>query len=292
MPSIDQQTGIDLDLPYDDPAMVAIRQQLQSAGHQMHGSRIVSPQDAQAVARADALRYQNVKPGAVSQRAAAMQQNPDMLANIDMEAVGPRLREMSPETYQRLLGVNNDPAGNTPSAMQADPTQVSPSAPPMAPPPPYDADDQGEMAAPQQQGSGVGDLVKFLFGTAAGAALMKMWSSRGNGMMPTDNVQAPAARQAVEGDFTMQAEPQQGGKPSKTKVTKDTKPPKDAQANKKQPTKAKGQPGDARKPSTKDMAAKFANPAAKKRVDDAKKPEPPKKKGSRLAKAVKGRIKR
>ncbi len=339
MPDIDPRTGIDLDLPYDDPAMMAIRQQLAASGQATQGPRSLLPQDAQAIARADALRYQNVKPGAVAQRAAAMQQNPEMINNIDLEAVAPRLREMSPETFNRLMGVRNDQVGNTPSSVQADAPQMPPGPPEVAPPPDGDADDQTTMAAPQSQGSGLDSLLKFLFGTAAGAALMNMYSrTRGNGMQAPDREMAPGARQAVEGDFTVSAEPQQGGKASKTKVTKDTKGAPKQDAPKADGKKAKGRefvdkkgrplppneqgakgwppgtskwaenPGD--DAGAKKMAEKFANPDAKKRVEDAKaqkkqppkqqpapkqqpkKPEPPKKKGSRLAKAVRGRIKR
>ena len=125
MPTIDPGTGIDLDLPYDDPAMAAIREQLLASGKQLHGSRLADG-DMRAVA-SQAMQSQGQRGHrATNAMSEAMTQDPGLWDSV-AQKYGPKLSQNAPETYERILGERNERNSSVPQAqMRNEPPASAP----------------------------------------------------------------------------------------------------------------------------------------------------------------------
>jgi hypothetical protein len=206
MPTIDPGTGIDLDLPYDDPAMAAIREQLLASGKQLHGSRLADG-DMRAVA-SQAMQSQGQRGHrATNAMSEAMTQDPGLWDSV-AQKYGPKLSQNAPETYERILGERNERNSsvpqaqmrNEPPASAPDSTEGAQGLPPLEGPPNAIAPNPNAQGA---EGMGPwGPLLTLILGLATGGAVVKggqavnwLMRPRGAAAIP------PGPRNAIPGDL-------------------------------------------------------------------------------------------
>lgn len=202
MPTIDPGTGIDLDLPYDDPAMTAIREQLLASGKQLHGSRLADG-DTRAVA-SQAMQSQGQRGHrATNAMSEAMTMDPGLWESI-VEQHAPRLSQNAPDTYERILGERNERNSslpqaqmrNEPPASAPDSTEGAPSVSTLEGPPNANEVNPGAQSA---EGMGPwGPILTILASLAGGGALYK-GAQMVRGRLGGQPDYGP--RRAVEGDI-------------------------------------------------------------------------------------------
>lgn len=167
---IDPGTGIDLDKPYDDPEMAAIREALLASGKKLQGSRLADGDMRNAAT--EHLRMQgNQKPAAINSMVEAMQSDPGLLDAIMSKSRG-GLAPEAPASYMAAREAQDARRSSIPQAqMRNDNPATSPSGtegPQGLPPPPNEA---GPPQAPNNvqsaEGMGPWGPILAILGTLA-----------------------------------------------------------------------------------------------------------------------------
>ena len=123
---LDPGTGIDLDKPYDDPEMAAIREALLASGKKLQGSRLADG-DMRSAATEHLRMQGNQKPAAINSMVEAMQSDPGLLDAIMSKSRG-GLAPEAPASYTAAREAQDARRSSIPQAqMRNDNPATSPS---------------------------------------------------------------------------------------------------------------------------------------------------------------------